>query len=83
LGQQFGIEMVNLESVEIQDRAFNLVPVRIIHKYQLIPYKLLGSTLTVAMSDPLDVVCGWSCPPVRRLKRFWIYASVRPLMTRS
>ncbi|MFQ5916786.1 MAG: type IV-A pilus assembly ATPase PilB [Candidatus Binatia bacterium] len=55
LGQQFGIEMVNLESVEIQDRAFNLVPVRIIHKHQLIPYKLLGSTLTVAMSDPTNL----------------------------
>jgi type IV pilus assembly protein PilB len=55
MGQQFGIEMVNLESIEIQDRAFNLVPVRIIHKYQLIPYKLLGSTLTVAMSDPTNL----------------------------
>lgn len=55
LGQQFGIEMVNLENLEIQDRAFNLLPVRIIHKYQLIPYKLLGSTLTVAMSDPTNL----------------------------
>ena len=55
LGRQFGIEMVDIGNVEIQDRAFNLVPVRIVHKYQLIPFKLLGSTLTVAMNDPTNL----------------------------
>ena len=55
LGRQFGIEMVDIGNVEIQDRAFNLVPVRIVHKYQLIPFKPLGSTLTVAMNDPTNL----------------------------
>ena len=55
LGQQFGIEMVDLENAEIQDPAFNLVPIRLVHKYQLVPLKLHGSTLTVAMSDPTNL----------------------------
>lgn len=55
LGQQFGIEMVDLESAEIQDSAFNLVPIRLVHKYQLVPLKLHGSTLTVAMNDPTNL----------------------------
>ncbi|MCH7913233.1 MAG: type IV-A pilus assembly ATPase PilB [Deltaproteobacteria bacterium] len=55
LGQQFGIEMVDLENAEIQDPAFNLVPIRLVHKYQLVPLKLRGSTLTVAMSDPTNL----------------------------
>ncbi len=55
LGQQFGIEMVDLESAEIQDPAFNLVPIRLVHKYQLVPLKLHGSTLTVAMYDPTNL----------------------------
>ncbi|HEY7713159.1 MAG TPA: type IV-A pilus assembly ATPase PilB [Candidatus Binatia bacterium] len=54
--KQFGIESVELVPGEIEDSIFSLVPPQIIQKHQLIPYKLLGSTLTVAMSDPTDLV---------------------------
>ncbi|MGH7830907.1 MAG: type IV-A pilus assembly ATPase PilB, partial [Candidatus Binatia bacterium] len=37
------------------DAVFTLVPVQLVQKHQLIPLKLLGSTLTVAMSDPTDL----------------------------
>ena len=55
-GKQFSIESVELVPGEIEDAVFSLVPPHIIQKHQLIPYKLLGSTLTVAMSDPTDLV---------------------------
>jgi type IV pilus assembly protein PilB len=54
--KQFGIESVELVPGEIEDSIFSLVPPQIIQKHQLIPYKLLASTLTVAMSDPTDLV---------------------------
>jgi len=56
LAKQFGIETVDLIPGEIDDAVFSLVPPQILQKHQLVPYKLLGSTLTVAMSDPTDLV---------------------------
>lgn len=41
---------------EIDDAVFSLVPPQIVQKHQLIPFKLLGSTLTVVVSDPTDLV---------------------------
>ncbi|MFQ5849491.1 MAG: type IV-A pilus assembly ATPase PilB [Candidatus Binatia bacterium] len=55
LGQQFGIEKVDLESTEIPDSVFNLLPFHFIQKHQIVPLKLLGSTLTIAMSDPTNL----------------------------
>src|SRR5687768_9730318 len=56
LAKQFGIEAVELVPTQIEDSIFSLVPPQIIQKHQIIPYKFLGSTLTVAMSDPTDLV---------------------------
>ncbi len=56
LGNQFGIEAVELVPGDIEDAVFSLVPPQIVQKHQLVPYKLTGSTVTVAMSDPTDLV---------------------------
>jgi type IV pilus assembly protein PilB len=56
LAQQFGIEKVELNPVEIEDSVFGLVPAHLVQKHQIIPVKLLGSNLTVAMADPTDLV---------------------------
>jgi len=56
LGKQFGIESVDLVPGELEDAVFSLVPPQIVQKHQLVPYKLSASTLTVAMSDPTDLV---------------------------
>lgn len=56
LAKQFSIEKVDLNPAEIEDSVFSLVPPQLVQKHQLIPVKLLGSTLTVAMADPTDLV---------------------------
>jgi type IV pilus assembly protein PilB len=56
LAKQFSIEKVDLNPAEIEDAVFSLVPPQLIQKHQLVPVKLLGSTLTVAMADPTDLV---------------------------
>lgn len=56
LAKQFGLETVELVPGEIDDAVFSLVPPQIVQKHQLIPFKLLGSTLTVVVSDPTDLV---------------------------
>ena len=56
LATQFGIEKVELNPAEIEDAVFNLVPAHLVQKHQIIPVKLLGSNLTVAMADPTELV---------------------------
>src|SRR6476661_91715 len=56
LAKQFGIETVDLIPGEIDDTVFSLVPPQILQKHQLVPDKLLGATLTIAMSDPTDLI---------------------------
>lgn len=56
LAKQFGIERFNLVSGDIEDSVFALVPPQLIQKHHLVPTKLIGSTLTIAMSDPTDLV---------------------------
>src|SRR5690349_24920469 len=56
LAKQFGIEVVNLNPGDVEDAVFSLVPPHLVQKHQIVPLKLLGSTLTVAMADPTDLV---------------------------
>ncbi len=56
LAKQFGIEKIELAPEEIEESVFNLVPPQLTQKHQLIPTKLSGSILTVAMADPTDLI---------------------------
>lgn len=56
LAKQFGIEIINLDNEIIEDSVFNLVPFDLMQKHQLVPIKLVGPALTVAMTDPTNLV---------------------------
>jgi len=56
LAKQFGIDIIELAPGDIEDAVFSLVPPQIIQKHQVIPYKLNGSSLTITMADPTDLV---------------------------
>lgn len=56
LGKQFGIERVDLEIEPIEESVFSSIPAQIIQKHRIVPLRLVGSTLTVAMTDPTDLV---------------------------
>ncbi|OGQ17055.1 MAG: type IV-A pilus assembly ATPase PilB [Deltaproteobacteria bacterium RIFCSPHIGHO2_02_FULL_60_17] len=56
LAKQFGIERVELADLDIPDAVFNLIPPDLIQKHQIIPVKLVGTALTVAMTDPTNLI---------------------------
>jgi type IV pilus assembly protein PilB len=56
LAKHFGIEKVELNPTEIDEATFNLVPAHLVQKHQIVPLKLLGSNLTIAMADPTELV---------------------------
>jgi type IV pilus assembly protein PilB len=55
LASQFGMDTINLEDYKVPEDVLALVPRHIARRYKIIPVYKHDNTLTVAISDPLDV----------------------------
>ena len=55
LGQQLGFPFVNLHQILISDEAMKTITEEIAKRYQVVPIKLDKQTLTIAISDPLNM----------------------------
>jgi len=55
LSRQFFIPTIHLNKYKIDPSFVSIVPERVARQYILIPISMIGETLTVAMSDPLNV----------------------------
>ncbi len=55
LAELFGSEVVNPLEISIPDNVINFVPINVIKKYNIIPIRKQNESLTVAISDPLDI----------------------------
>ncbi len=55
LSQQLKIPPISLSKYKIDPQIINLIPERIARQYHLIPISKIGNTLTVSMSDPLNI----------------------------
>lgn len=55
LSRQYGIPSISLSQLSIDPELLSLVPRAMAKKYELLPIKRHGSTLTLAMADPTNV----------------------------
>ena len=55
LASQFGMDTINLAEYRVPDEVVALVPKHIARRYKIVPVYKHDNTLTVAISDPLDV----------------------------
>ncbi|MCX5692111.1 MAG: ATPase, T2SS/T4P/T4SS family [Candidatus Omnitrophica bacterium] len=55
LSQGLGIPTISLSRFKIDPEFLKLIPRDVANKYQIIPVSRVGSMLTVAMSDPLNI----------------------------
>jgi len=55
LSRQYGIPSITLSNVDVDLETLRLVPAPIARKYEVLPIKRIGGTLTLAMSDPTNV----------------------------
>ena len=55
VASQLDIPYVKLSDIEIAPAVIAKIPVKFASRYTLIPVKITGDTLTVAMLDPLDI----------------------------
>lgn len=72
LSQELNIPPVDLSKLQIKPEIIKLIPKQVVRHYRLVPVSKIGKTLTVAMSDPLNVfamddikvVTGFSIRPI-------------------
>ena len=55
LSRQYGIPAITLSQLDIDADVLKLVPPQIARKYEVLPVRRLGNTLTLAMADPTNV----------------------------
>src|SRR5687767_13789048 len=56
LSRQYGVPSINLSLLEIDQSVIKLIPVETAQKYQIVPLSRSGATLTIAMTDPTNVL---------------------------
>ena len=55
LSRQYGIPSITLTNIDVDTETLRLVPAQIARKYEILPVKRIGGTLTLAMADPTNV----------------------------
>jgi type IV pilus assembly protein PilB len=55
LSRQYGVPSINLKYYEVDPSVIKLVPQDTAVRYQIVPLSRVGSTLTIAMTDPTNV----------------------------
>jgi len=55
LSRQYGVPSINLKFYEVDASVIKLVPQETAVRYQIVPLSRVGSTLTIAMTDPTNV----------------------------
>jgi type IV pilus assembly protein PilB len=55
LSRQMGLPYVNLQEIKIDDSVIRRVPAKFAWHYKIMPVKLEGNVLTVAVSNPFDM----------------------------
>ncbi len=55
LSKQYAIPSMTLSQLDVETEVLKLVPIQIARKYEVLPIKRTGNTLTLAMADPTNV----------------------------
>ncbi len=55
LSRQYGVPSINLRYCEVDPTIIKLIPQDTAARYQIVPLSRVGSTLTIAMTDPTNV----------------------------
>src|SRR5580692_2696053 len=55
LSRQYGVPSINLKYYEVDPLVIKLIPQDTAIRYQIVPLSRVGSTLTIAMTDPTNV----------------------------
>lgn len=68
LQMQLGIDFIDLSTITVPVELARFVPRNIAKKHCIVPVKLVGDTLYIAMSDPLDFIAQEEVKAISRKK---------------
>jgi type IV pilus assembly protein PilB len=74
LSKQFGIPIIDLDKTEIEEGVINLLPLHTVRRYNVMPVRKKGNTLTIAINDPTKIF------DLKEIKLFTGY-DINPLLT--
>ncbi|MBU4413874.1 MAG: hypothetical protein KJ976_02045, partial [Proteobacteria bacterium] len=75
IGDKMHIPYVNIKSYTIDRKVLDLIPEKIARRYNIIPLFKIEDVLTIAMSDPLDIISIDDISKVAQLKAEAVMAS--------
>lgn len=75
LEKQYGVKAVNVDDVQIDESVLQLIPPDVAVKYEVLPLKKQGRTLTVVIADPHDIL---ALDDLRFQTGYEVTASVAP-----
>jgi type IV pilus assembly protein PilB len=55
LSQGLGLPLIDLKRIKVDSAVLNIIPAQICRHHQIIPISQVGSTMTIAMADPLNI----------------------------
>jgi type II secretion system protein E len=55
VAKQLNIQYIRVKDIKIQPEVISKIPAKVVHYYKILPVKSTGNTLTIAMSDPMDI----------------------------
>lgn len=76
LSTELKIPILNLNAYKIDPKYVEIIPRKIAERYELIPISKIGNTVTIAMSDPLDL---YALDDVKEITK----CHVRPVISSS
>lgn len=53
--QQLNIPYVRIKKLKISPEVISKIPAKVVHHYKILPIGSIGNTITIAMSDPMDI----------------------------
>src|SRR3989338_6276731 len=56
LSSKLGIPALDLTAYKVDPKVLKLVPKKVAERYEIIPVSQIGNVISLAMSDPLDMV---------------------------
>ncbi|MEQ8226074.1 MAG: VIT domain-containing protein, partial [Candidatus Eremiobacterota bacterium] len=56
MGREIGVPFIDLDEIEIDPDAVKYLPEHMARRHKAVPVELQGSTLTLAMADPLNIL---------------------------
>ncbi|MBI4456259.1 MAG: type IV-A pilus assembly ATPase PilB [Acidobacteria bacterium] len=56
LSMQYDVPSVNLEFIDVDSEVIRLIPIELAIRYQVLPIARIGTTLTVAITDPTNMM---------------------------